>query len=293
MRVYLNDWSLSSNSGVFANWESIKAFEKLIGELSQKCALEIYAPANLWQLSLAGYNVVTSETVFLNDRNLSLDMVRFLKSIYKRMSGTIDGYPLFSEQEDMSNSSSCVGHAVSGNYPVLSLVLDGKYAQSNIEGWLQEEGLEPTKNSVVNIYESNPENYQYLVDLTLVAGKDPKVTPLWNVKVVGALLEKAGFVKTDNKMRQGLLRKYGRIVAEMNGWRYNSYISKLNQNSGQLRDIYSSDYFVGYPVAYLSLDMEGPDLGFELCDKKGNHLGEYSWDGGNKPPKEHHGIKVK
>ena len=110
---------------------------------------------------------------------------------------------------------------------------------------------------------------------------------------MGELLKGVDFINADTKKRQGLLITYGRIVAEMNGWRYDQNISKLNQNPGQLRFIFSSDNFVDYATVYLSLDMEGPDLAFELCDKRGRHQGEYSWNGTHKEPKMKHDIRVK
>ena len=146
----------------------------------------------------------------------------------------------------------------------------------------------------MNIYDKKPENYRHFADLTAVAQKNPLKTPLWNTELVKEFMKDVNYVNVDNKRRQSMLINYGRKVAEMNGWCYDEKITKLNQNSGQLRYVFSSeDHFTGYPPAYLSIDVEGPDLAFELCDKHGNHKGEYSWEGKCKEPKNHHGIRVK
>ena len=293
MRVYLNEWSLDSPNGVFANWKYIKAFDALVDELTQTCSLEIYAPANLWQLPLAGYNVTSSVAAHLGDKGLTSDMMMYIRRIYKKMYPRTEGYPLFSENNDMSRPSSSVGRAACNVLPVLSLGLDSNYTKDAIYGWLQGEGEDAKESSVVNIFEKKSENYKHFADLTEGRHKNPLETPLWNTALVGELLKGVDFINADPKKRQGLLITYGRIVAEMNGWRFDQNISKLNQNPGQLRFIFSSDNFVDYATVYLSLDMEGPDLAFELCDKRGRHQGEYSWDGSHKDPKAKHDIRVK
>ena len=295
MRVYLNDWSLSSSNGVVANEARIRAFGELLQELSAKCSLEIYAPDNLWQIPLAGCDVISGIATHPNDKDISREMVIYLRFLYHKMIGTVSGYPMFSEREDMVNPSSSVGHAAYESRPVISLALDGMYADDSLNGWLQMKGgAVASKGCVTNIYERKIENFYVLPDLTACADKDPLQEPLWNTGMVRELLSGVELVKAENKVRQSLLVKYGRMVAEMNGWVYDTSITKLNQNPGQLRYIFSSDtHFTRYKKAYLSLDMEGPDLAFELCDKKGKHQGQVSWNGAHKAAKEKHDIVVK
>ena len=134
----------------------------------------------------------------------------------------------------------------------------------------------------------------YLADISACRKYNPLESPMWNKEVSKKLLEGVDFINQDPKARQGLLYHHGKIIAEVNGWTYNDELSKLNSNSGQLRYIFDSSLsFVEHPTAYLSLDMEGPDLAFELCDKRGKHKGECSWDGKMKEPKENHDIKLK
>ena len=295
MIAYLNDWSLASAKGVLENLGKIQVFADLMKELAQKCGVEVHAPSNLWQIPLAGFNVTTGESVIENDKKLSAENKNYLRSIYHRIHGDVTGLPFFSEKNDMSNPSSSMGRAVTENVPALSFCLDGNgYAKDSIDGWKQGIDGAVSKGSVMNIYEKKAENFRFFVDLFAVKHKNPLETPLWNTALVSELLKDVDFVNVDNKRRQSMLIEYGRKVAEMNGWCYDEKITKLNQNAGQLRYVFSStDHFTDYQTAYLSLDMEGPELGFELCDKNGNHKGEYSWKGTHKDPKDHHGIRVK
>lgn len=294
MVAYLNDWSLASGKGVLENLGKIRLFDDLMKELALKCGVEVHAPSNLWLIPLAGFNVTTGETVIENDKKLSRENRNYLRSIYHRIHGDLTGLPCFSEKNDMSNPSASMGRAVIENVPALSFYFDDRYAKDSIDGWQQGTDGSVSEGSVVNIFEKKAENFQYFADLTGVKHRNPLETPLWNTELAAELLKDVDFVNVDNKRRQSMLIEYGRKVAEMNGWCYDEKITKLNQNPGQLRYIFSStDHFTDYATAYLSLDMEGPDLGFELCNKNGEHQGEYSWNGTHKDPKDHHGIRVK
>lgn len=294
MKAYLNDWSLASDQGVLENWGKIRMFADLMKELAQNCGVEVHAPSNLWQMPLAGLNVTTGETVIENDKRLTAENKNFLRSIFHKIHGDVKGLPYFSEKKNMSNPSSSLGRAVTENVPALSFCFDDNYAKDRIDGWHKGVDCAVSKGSVVNVFERKPENYRFFADLSTVKHKNPLETPLWNTDLAKELLRDIDFVNVDNKRRQSMLIEYGRKIAEMNGWCYDEKVTKLNQTANKLRYIFSSsDHFMDYPTAYLSLDMEGPELAFELCDKNGDHRGEYSWNGGNKDPKDHHGIKVK
>ena len=294
MKAYLNDWSLSSSKNVIDNMDRIKAFKELLDELKRICGIEVSAPMNLWDIPLSGFNLQTMSTDLPVDCYVSRETLQFLKSIYKDMHPETTGEPLFSEKEDMSNPSSSVGMAASNSLPTLSFAFDDRYTKDEIRGWLQTKEEEILSRSVVNIFKKKEDIFKHLADITCCREMDPLKTPLWNTNLVREYLKDVDFVNADAKSRQGLLIQYGRIVAEMNGWHYNRTISSLNKNSGQLRYIFDSEmHFVSKPVAYLSIDMEGPDLAFELCDRRGKHQGEFSWDGKQKPSKEHHDILVR
>jgi hypothetical protein len=86
---------------------------------------------------------------------------------------------------------------------------------------------------------------------------------------------------------------YGRKVAELNGWIYNHRVSAMNSTDKKRRIVFDSRrLFTGYKTTYLSIDMEGPDLCFELCDRHGYHLGEVDRYGNVSNPEQHHNLKV-
>lgn len=75
--------------------------------------------------------------------------------------------------------------------------------------------------------------------------------------------------------RKALISKIGDEVAFCNGYSKNNHLSMLNSKKQKsLRTIYSK--FARTPT-YLSLDFESG--GFEVFDKNGQHLGQYSFDG--------------
>ena len=83
----------------------------------------------------------------------------------------------------------------------------------------------------------------------------------------------------------------GKVIAEANFYQYNDQVSKLNNSSDRIRDIYSIS-FKG-KVIYLSIDIDNAT--FEVCDHQGRHLGEYPFDGGvpkSADPNGGHDIKV-
>lgn len=293
MKAFLNEWSLSSANDVFANWDKIKAFQELVDELMGRCCLEIIAPRNLWDIPLSGCDLRVMSTNLPSDIHVSVEQWQFMKSIYKKMNPAVEGLPFFSEKEDMSNPSSSIGRAANEQRPAMSFAFDECYATDKIKGWLLVDGDTACEHEVMNVYESKTNNYIYFADISQCRHLDPLLTPLWNIDLVACFLDAVDFVNVDSKQRQSMLITYGKIVAEMNGWRYNREISSINKSSGKLRVVFDSTNFVKYNIAYLSLDMEGPEPAFELCDKQGRHKGEYSWDGKKKEPKDNHGIKVK
>ena len=218
-----------------------------------------------------------------------------LQALYSKFSPTVvNDFPYFSGTKDMNEKSPSVGTACVESSPVISFIFDEKYKADTKSGWLQKNEKEVSTAEVNNIFKDKPSIYKCLADINICRGYNPLENPMWNKELSEKLLEGIDFISQDAKSRQGLLYKYGKMVAEANGWTYNEEISKLNSNSGQLRYIFDSSLsFVEYPIAYISIDMEGPDLAFELCDKRGKHKGECSWDGKIKKPQQYHDIKVK
>lgn len=75
--------------------------------------------------------------------------------------------------------------------------------------------------------------------------------------------------------RKALIIKIGDEVASRNGYIKNDYLSMLNSRKQRsMRAVYSK---LRKSPTYLSLDFESG--GFEVFDKNGLHLGQYSFDG--------------
>lgn len=146
----------------------------------------------------------------------------------------------------------------------------------------------------------------YLNDLSLQSGKSI-LDNMPMIKKFNTLLEKLSSVSNitfcashnlwDTPI-SGYNVKTGECTSGSIPYDYAMYLkvlySKFSPTIGQLRYIFDSSlFYVNYPIAYLSIDLEGPELAFEVCNKKGKHQGECSWDGKMKKPKKNHDIKVK
>lgn len=75
--------------------------------------------------------------------------------------------------------------------------------------------------------------------------------------------------------KNALAIQVGKIIAESNFYQYDDRVSKLNNNKGQLRNIYA--LIKQERIIYLSIDVE--KASFEVCDHTGCHIGEYWFDG--------------
>ncbi len=292
MDIYLNDFSLYSDKDILSNWSAIEKFYVLIQKLAEVSHLHFKGPKELWNIPISGFNVMTGNRS--DKSNIPKDHCSFLRAIYAKFSLINNESPHFAEEVGMNTPSCTMGLAFHQSVPVISFTFDDKYKKDLLTGWFRYIENDIIEAKLKNLFEDKPSNYEFIADLTPCKRLDPLKEPMWNKELVKKILENVNFVDEDCKTRQALLIKYGKIVAEVNGWTYNEKISKLNSNSGQLRYIYDSSLsFLDYPIAYLSLDMEGPDLAFELCNKKGSHLGECSWNGSRKDRKMHHDILVK
>lgn len=85
-------------------------------------------------------------------------------------------------------------------------------------------------------------------------------------------------------------KKIGSIVAERNFYVYDEELSKLE---GRLKKSNRDIYYTNKNNRYLYLSIDFESVAFEVCDHKGDHLGEYLFTGKfskgsiNKGPKDH------
>ena len=290
MTIYLNDLSLTGGKGLLEDWDRFKAFSELIDELIRVGQVSLVAPRELWSLPLGGADVA-SKTMHDGTR-LSGDQGNFVHQVYRKFKPKTQGEPFFAEDKDMTVVSSSVGTAAVCGAPVISITFDERYAKERIEGWLKQAGKETTLEAVVNnIFEGSEKNLTFITDLTQCRLKNPQKEPLWNQDVVQEILKGVDFVSGSKEEKKKLYITYGRKVAQLNGWIYNHKVSLMNSTPKKQRFVFESHrLFTRYKNSYLCIDMEGPDLCFELCDRHGYHLGEVDRFGKVSDPEQHHNL---
>jgi hypothetical protein len=90
--------------------------------------------------------------------------------------------------------------------------------------------------------------------------------------------------------RMAFIEFEGTEVAERNGYQLDSFTTKINRSKDSKRKVFSFGLQKG--KIYLSIDFETG--GFEVCDYKGEHLGEYRFSGiKEKGADSSHDIEIK
>lgn len=291
MTIYLNDLSLTEGN-LLEDWDKFKAFNELIDELIRIGQVSLVGPRDLWNRPLGGANV-SSKT--MNDGTaLPDDQGNFVQQVYRKFKPKTQGEPFFAEDKDMTITSSSIGTAAACGAPVISITFDEQYAKERLEGWLKlAEKKEVIETGVNNIFSGSAKNLTYITDLTQCRKKNPQKDPLWNQDVVQEVLKDVDFVNGSKEEKKERYIRYGRKVAQLNGWGYNHKVSAMNSTLKKQRFVFDSRrLFTGYKNCYLCIDMEGPDLCFELCDRRGYHLGEVDRFGKISDPEEHHNLVV-
>lgn len=293
MKVYINDLSFASESDILSSWGKIKKFNELLNELTGTFMSEIIAPRNIWSIPICNYDVTTKKNK--DGTRIKDDYYRYLREIFKKFIPKTNGEPIFSLEKDMRISSSSVGTAAASEGLIVSVALDSRFENETIIGWLKKKECELVEKTVKNLYDKDSTaNFCYLADFTNCEKRNPLENPMWNKDISKKILNDVDFINISSEQRRALLIQYGTRIAEINGWEYNEKVSKLNTTNEHIRYIFCSESkFTSYPKAYLSIDLEGPEVCFELCDKKGHHKGEVSWNGERKEEKNNHGIKIK
>lgn len=291
MTIYLNDLSLNGGKGLLEDWDKFKAFNSLIDELIRIGQVSLVAPKDLWNKPLGGVNVAAKTKS--DGTSLPDDQGNFVHQVYRKFKPKTQGEPFFSEDKDMAVVSSSVGEAAVCGAPVISITFDDLYAKEKLEGWLKQTGNDTFKISINNIFSGSTKNLTFITDLTQCRLINPQKNPLWNQSVIQELLRGVDFISGSTDEKKGRFTIYGHKVAECNGWIYNKRISTMNTTKNKKRIVFDSQrLFTGYAISYLCIDLEGPDLCFELCDKHGYHLGEVDRNGDVSEPEQHHNLIV-
>lgn len=291
MTIYLNDMSLSGGNGLMADWDKFVAFSVLIDEMIRVGHVSLVGPRDLWSKPLGGINVPSKTQA--DGTPIPADRGNYVYQVYRKFKLKTEGEPLFSESKDMVVSSSSVGKAAENGVPVISITFDSHYAKEKLDGWLKSFGKDVFETSVNNLFSASANNLSFITDLTLCRQINPHEKPLWNQGVVRQILDGVDFISGSKDEKRERFIKYGREVARLNGWIYNRRVSAMNSTDKKKRIVFDSErLFTGYAISYLCIDLEGPDLCFELCDKQGHHLGEVDRYGNISEPEQHHNLKV-
>lgn len=265
MTIYLNDLSLTGGE-LLEDWDKFKAFNELIEELIRIGQVSLVAPRDLWDKPLGGVNV--SSKSMSDGTPLPNDQGNFVHQVYRKFKPKTQGEPSFSEDKDMAVISSSVGVAAVCGAPVISITFDDCYAKERLNGWLKlAEKKEVIEVGVNNIFSGSAKNLTFITDLTQCRLKNPQKEPLWNQSVVQEVLKGVDFISGSKDEKRERFTTYGRKVAECNGWIYNRRVSTLNTKINKKRIVFDSQrLFTGYAICYLCIDLEGPDICFELCE---------------------------
>ena len=291
MTIYLNDLSLGGGKGVLEDWDKFKAFGELIDEMISIGRVSLIGPKDLWQKPLGGMDVPSK--ILADGTPIPFDQGNYVHQVYGKFRPKTDGEPLFSETENMAVYSSSVGEATVNSAPVISITFDNRYVKEKLEGWLKNDGKNAVKASVKNLFSGSTKNLTNITDLTQCRLKNPQKEPLWNQGVVQELLKCVDFVSGSKEDKRERYITFGCKVALLNGWMYNRKVSAMNTTDNQKRVVFDSEkLFTGYKICYLSIDLEGPDLCFELCDRNGCHIGEVDRYGNVSNPAQHHNLNV-
>lgn len=292
MTIYLNDLSLTGGIGLIEDWDKFKAFNELIDELIRIGQVSLVAPRDLWTKPLGDLDVASK--TLRDGARLPDDQGNFIHQVYRKFKPQTQGEPFFAEDKDMTVASSSVGAAAACGAPVISITFDERYAKDRLDGWLKlADKKEVVEAGVNNIFSGSAKNFTFITDLMQCRLKNPQKEPLWNQGVVQEVLKSIDFANGSKEERKERYITYGRKVAQLNGWIENHRMSAMNSTDKKMRIVFDSRrLFTGYKISYLCIDMEGPDLCFELCDRRGYHLGEVDRFGKVSNPEQHHNLIV-
>ena len=202
-----------------------------------------------------------------------LDFLELIDSNYDKV---------FSLEDTFSETSKTLALAALTAMPSISFSYYPQFNVDSIKGFIGGKADHEECEVKPNFYKEDSNNYARLSTFLIPPKADPLSNPLWNLKSSKNYMQKIRFSETiqgkDKSEQRQMLIVHGRIIAEMNGWTYNEALSKRNSTKDKMRKIFISLGFKNQH-AYLCLDLRHPDLHFELCNKQGRHVGEFSWNG--------------
>lgn len=98
-------------------------------------------------------------------------------------------------------------------------------------------------------------------------------SPLPNIDICRDYIDIKNKMIKDGNDTIEVYRKIGTEVALRNNYKYDELLTHINSNNGCIRHIFKSN---SSPYLYLSIDVRHGN--FEVCDSKGYHIDEYTYD---------------
>ena len=292
METVLNDLSLRSTNNDMGHWNVFIKFYELIEFLRRFGYSKVLCEKNVHNSEICGIRIADSFLISFQDKIVS-ERRKLIASLYqnvfsKQLDFADDFKPFRIEANGLESKS--LAKAVYDALPAVSFTFDDCYASTPLYG-----SLHGVTKTCANLYASDQNGLlASLVPLKDCKKLNPERNPLWNKKMteayLGSFQPRTSFLDANEKM--AYIREHCTQVALLNGWVVQKDLSKLNSSAGQKRIIFYSDAFL-HQNTYLSIDWEHPDLRFEMCDKRGNHLGELQVKTGKMgEPDFGHNIKV-
>lgn len=284
MTVYLNELSLYGGDNDEKSWERFTKFHNIVVRMRKSGINRIVASPEIYNMNICGFNLYNYthdvDYTLKIDKNSKQLLVDFMSKLEFDDNLSCHSFSLY---ENSCFLSTIAAEAFLNDSPIISVTFSPFFERDSISGFLYEAGILKKKCELNNIFEDKPDNFKLFRIKGKIKGVDPLKNPLWNQSASKGfmLLVKDNFdkrVNGSNNEKIAALIEYGTVIAQLNGWKYSQTLSERNSTNQKKRVIFKSYSFCDQ-YAYLCIDLKNKGLCFELCDRHGNWIDEYGWDG--------------
>lgn len=277
----MNDLSLRTENSIYTIWEPLISFSKTADRIQEVCSCSVKLPDNIWETCIADYSLQTMS--FQNGNKLDRDKESFLVTLISKFPKGKSSERKFSLTPEFERISNFIAYAVENDISLISLPL-AAFKKQKIDGYLGSDDNNKQKASINNFYGEGDDFLNRMpYEKSQSIEKDALKQPLWNQAFIIEYLKNERFDNLGTNEKNAKIIKLGTRIAEMNGWQERRDLNKINSvrskdpKKNKIRHIFYSANFA--TEAYLSIDIEGLEVRFELCDRKGHHLGELNVKG--------------
>lgn len=286
--IILNDLSLRGNGHLYeeSNWQKVVQFKKVFDKLSTMGFKRLIVPDKINNLTCCNFLLGDSYITHTN-QYLSSEHRHFLSTILNRVKTVSNLEQLIELPYSFrlkGAESMCLARCVQEKRPCISFAFLKFFSSESIDGDYVEGSLS-RKETILNlsdIQQISLQSYPWLLSKWGCRSLKPLEQPMWNKEEARNFLDrhtdelKRAKEHPSEKIR--ILSSISTIVAEINGWVKDDYLTELNNSSEHRRIIFSSKFF-SETDCYLSIDFEKPDVFFELINNQGLHQKQIKWDG--------------